>query len=258
MLAGAIGGAIGGLSGAAIEKSSLARGALQGAAIGAAVGAGAYGAQGAGGAGAGGGGSGADSTAILRPAGWQDSGAFEITGVSKAVAESGLGDQVKIIVGNALFGGVAWAAESAPKSDYTFTAKAVRAGSESMTGHAWFSLSSPSGTKDYGFGPAQRVLNPWGQYKGKLGYNDSSLYKNYVEHSWDISKMQYDEIVNFAKSFSSKPYCGVSRNCADMLLGAAKIAGVDIPRSDSKRAGISDPNRIADYLETQNEQSKSK
>lgn len=78
---------------------------------------------------------------------------------------------------------------------------------------------------------------------------DAERYPKYVEKEWNISKMQYQQVVDFVKANSDKPYCGASYNCTDFVIGAAGKAGINIPRSKVQTLGITDPNKLADYLE---------
>jgi len=64
-----------------------------------------------------------------------------------------------------------------------------------------------------------------------------------------INEMQYQQIVNFASASNSTSYCGASHNCTDFVLDSAKIAGVNIPRNQVQTFGVTDPNKLADYLE---------
>ncbi len=147
------------------------------------------------------------------------------------------------------------------QENYKFTIRAVRAGSGSLTGHAWIALTTPGGaTTNYGFMPDtdESVLDPSEQYNGKVDTLDATRYRNYVEHTWNISKRQYEGLINLAIQYASKPFCGISNNCADFVVKAAKIAGVNIPRSGFKGPGVpvTNPNLIADWLDQLNNQGK--
>ncbi|MBI4550407.1 MAG: RHS repeat-associated core domain-containing protein [Candidatus Omnitrophica bacterium] len=132
-------------------------------------------------------------------------------------------------------------------TDYRFSINAVRAGRESLSGHVWVTLRSPSGEMtELGFYPSNQI-NRFRHYQGQIRRQESTRYKNYVDASWAISRMQNDAVLDLAKQYESKTYCGASRNCADFAIEAAKIAGINVPRVDL--GGINVPNLIADWLE---------
>lgn len=115
-------------------------------------------------------------------------------------------------------------------------------------------MTGPNGMKEgYGFRPKGLPYNSHMDFKGAVLGDDDSNYEGYAEHSWKITKMQHDEIVNLANKYNNMPWNLMKNNCVDFVLGAAKIAGVNISRADVQSpVGASDPTLLKQKLETLN------
>ena len=76
----------------------------------------------------------------------------------------------------------------------------------------------------------------------------SRRYLNYSEHTWQIDALKYAAVISYTIKNASEPYYFVAGNCAHFALGAAEIAGINVPRSRLRTTLIEDPDKVKKWL----------
>lgn len=110
--------------------------------------------------------------------------------------------------------------------------------SQKGLGHSWTGVTTNNG-----------ITTTRGNYPG--GVRDDSNTTSDTSYTWEISESQAEKTI---EALSNDSYNFFNDNCVDMVEDALDAAGVEHPDFDT--LGISDPNKVADWLNEQNQKNK--